>query len=746
MDALAEVSFGEWLKRRRKGLGWTQQQLAAQIHCSTVMLKKIEAEERRPSAQIVERLGVIFNIPQDEQTKFLHFARGDWKSAPTAGSDDTPWKVSSTTPRSNLPASLSSLIGREQDLSAVQTYLAEADTRLITLIGPPGIGKTRLSIEAARTALLNFPDGVFFVELAPLDEPELIANTIAHALGFVEAENLANNEQLKEVLGAKRILLVLDNCEHLVEDVSLLACDLLLACPRIKILVTSRESLRIPGEWLYPVPALDVPNENSSISMETAMHFPALALFAERARAVQSEFSLNPDNLQTVIAICAHLDGLPLAIELIAARMRLMSPQGLLERLNDQFVLSADGMRALSTRQKTLRNAIGWSYNLLSAEEKSLFAYLSVFSGGFTLGAVEAAYSVLFTSRSVASLIASLSDKSLLQWTLDTRGETRFHMLVTIRQFALDMLRSLGNETQARHLHLACFLAIAEKGDAEIRGPSQVEWVNRIQNDHNNMRAALDWAVASGKTESALRLLCALGWPWEIRGHYDEARNWLGKIRALPDVADYPFHLARTLNHLGRYNWTQDNSREARLLLEESRAIATGLGVKGEKSLAEALNWLGLLEIDRNKDAARFLLERSLRLNQRCKDDWGIAVSTFQLGILESKSDHPDVALTLLAEGLEIFRRLGDLFFISRVSTFLGYLFLDHGEYDRARPLFEQHLAIDTELHFWDGIAQGWRDLGHLAHRQGDHEHAQTYYEHSQAVAREHGIALKTIP
>jgi predicted ATPase/DNA-binding XRE family transcriptional regulator len=746
MDALTEVSFGEWLKRRRKGMGLTQQQLAAQIHCSTVMLKKIEAEERRPSAQIVERLAEIFDIPPNEQTAFLRFVRGDWKSVPNAGIEDMPWQVSPTAPRSNLPASVNSLIGREQDLSDVQKYLEEANTRLITLIGPPGIGKTRLSIESARTALLNFPDGVFFVELAPLDESDLIAITIAQVLGFVEAKNISTNEQLKAVIGAKRILLVLDNCEHLIEDVSLLASDLLLACPRVKILATSRESLRVPGEWLYPVPAFDVSNENSSIDMETAIHVPALALFAERARAVRSSFSLNPDNIQTVITICAHLDGLPLAIELIAARMSVMSPQTLLERLNDQFVLSADGMRAISMRQKTLKNAIGWSYNLLSAEEQMLFVYLSVFSGSFTLKAVEAAFSVLFTSRSISSLVTSLSDKSLLQWTLDTRGETRFHMLVTIQQFASDVLRSSGNEPQAHDLHLAYFLAIAEKGDAEIRGPNQVEWVNRIQSDHNNMRAALDWAVFSGKTELALRLLCALGWFWEIRGHYLEARNWLGKIRTLPDVADYPIPLARTLNHIGRYNWTQDNSQEARILLEESRAISTKLGAKGEKSLAEALNWLGLLEIDHNKEAAKFLLEYSLTLSQQCKDDWAIAVSTFQLGILESKSDHSDLALSLMEEGLEMFRHLGDLFFIARVSSFLGYLFLDHGEYDKARQLFEQHLAIDTELQFWDGIAQGWRDLGHLARRQGDHEQAQSYYDQGQAVAREHGIVLKTMP
>jgi transcriptional regulator with XRE-family HTH domain len=264
---LAEVTFGEWLKRRRKGLGLTQRQLAARIYCSSVMLKKIEAEERRPSAQIVERLAETFNIPKNEKAALLRFARGDWKAAPGETEEDFPWSTSIRSPRTNLPAPVTSLIGREKEIAAVREYLEKADIRLVTLIGPPGIGKTRLSIESARAALPDFPDGVFFVPLAPLDDPSLIALTIIQALGYVEKGNFSSTKQLIEGIGEKQMLIVMDNCEHLIEEIASLASELLSACSRLKILVTSRESLRVPGEWLYPLPALEHPTENSPVDL-----------------------------------------------------------------------------------------------------------------------------------------------------------------------------------------------------------------------------------------------------------------------------------------------------------------------------------------------------------------------------------------------------------------------------------------------------------------------------------------------
>ncbi len=735
---MADLSFGAWLKRQRKASDLTQEQLADQVGCSAIAIRKIEAEERRPSAQIAERIAQIFHIPKNEQLTFLNFARGNISLAPKETVNDVPWRASNASARVNLPATVTSLIGRGKELAFVRDYLLNPNIRLITLVGPPGIGKTRLSLEAARTYASEFSDGVFFVALAALDDPSLITSAVIQALGYVEAKKQPLFLQLADGIGDKHILLVLDNCEHLIEDLAPLASRLLSACSRLKILSTSRESLRIPGEWLYSIPALDVPKENAPVNMETIADFPALALFTERARAVRADFVLTAENIQAVAAICIQLDGLPLAIELIASRIRFMSPQALLENLTDSFILSADGMRAVSARQKTLNNAIGWSYNFLPPEEQKLFSFLSVFSGGFTLKAIETIFSEMFTGKPVADLVASITNKSLLQRALDTRDETRFNMLGTIQQFALTCLRNANYEAEIRNEHLAYFLDLAERGDKEMRGPSQAKWADLLESEHDNFHAALDWAVSDQNTESALRLLCALGWPWEVRGHYTEAHGWLNKIRALPDVSHYPLILARTLNHIGRYLWTQKNIPEANSLLEESRAISLKLGVEGELCLAETLNWLGLVLDD--TEETRSILEQGLELNQKWGDERGVALSTFHLGILESDLDHADAALSLLEKSLALFRQFGDLFFISRVSLFLGYLFLKQGDYEKTSRFFEDHLRLDMELQFWDGIADGWRDLGNLHRQQGNFEKAEEYYEQSRTVCREHGL------
>ncbi len=739
---MADVSFGEWLKRQRKATGLTQEQLANQVGCSAIAIRKIEAAERRPSAQIVERLALIFHISKNEQKDFLRFARSESDFSLSAIGKDKPWQNLRRSESSNLPAQLNSFVGREREMMDVHAYLQKEDTRLVTLVGPPGIGKTRLSLEAARASLADFADGIFFIPLAALDDPSLIPLTILQALDYVETGEPSPVKQLSKGIGSKRILLVLDNCEHLIDDVALLASELLSACSRLTILATSRESLRIPGEWLYSIPTLGVPKDNLSIHIETAANFPALTLFAERARAVRADFALSAENVQAVASICVQLDGLPLAIELIATRIRLMSAQSLLKNLTDTFILSADGMRAVSARQKTLNNAIGWTYNLLPVDEQKLFDYLAVLSGGFSLHAAEAIVSGIFAEKSVMDLVMSLSDKSMLQRELDENGEVRFSMLVTLQQFALGRLRASGSEAQVRDEHLAHFVKLSERENVEIRGPGQVESARRIQREHDNLRAALEWSISSQKTESALRLLSALGWHWEIQGHYREARNWLDRIRAMPNVLQYPVLYARILNHIGRYYWTQDAFDEAREMLEESERLSLQLGSQGEICLAEASNWLGLLVTfyDQDLERARFLFERGLELYERHGEPWGTALSTFHLGLLEDKLNHADRAFSLLQSGLAMFQQLGDQFFISRTSLFLGYLYLDREDYEKTRYYFEEHMRIDTELQFWDGIAEGWRDLGALYKKQGDLQKAEDCLERSRQVCDDHGL------
>lgn len=733
-------SFGPWLKLKRKSLDLTREGLADRVGCAAATIRKIESEERRPSAQIVERLAEIFNIPASERDAFLRFARRGQHSVISDTAEEPPWQTGKNIPRTNIPAPVTSFVGREQDLALVCGYLSSPEIRLVTLIGPPGIGKTRLSIEAGRASQARFPEGVFFIPLAALDAG-LVAPAIAQTLGYVETKNLSAEKQLFAGIGGKQILLILDNCEHIVESIAALVSDLLTACPFLKILATSREALRIPGEWLYSVPSLNTPKTNLPIGTDAASKFPALELFAERARAVRSDFALNPDNVQAVAAICAQLDGLPLAIELIAARVRVMSPEALLERLNAQFVLSADGMRAVSARQKTLNNAIDWSYSLLAPEEQKALTWLSVFAGGFTMEAAEAILDAMPTGRSVPDLIASLTDKSLLQHSVGICDEIRFSMLVTIQQFALNSLRRMGGEQEARSRHLAYFLELAEKGEIEIRGPSQVEWADLMESEHDNFRGALEWAVSTQNTKSALCLLRALGWPWEIRGHYSEAHCWLDEIRTLPDPGNFRAETAAVLNHIGRHSWTQGHIEDARALLLESQGIAQELGEDGELLLADALNWLGLVAIlgDRDVKLSKSMFERALALNAKRGNQKGAAISTFHLGITEIDQNE-SAAFSLLEQSLATFDRFGDLFFIARVSDFLGKLCLKQGNLERAKHLFEQRLRNDKQVRFWDGIVEGWFDLGNLYFQQGNYEQASQCFEESVFACNEHGL------
>ena len=688
---MAEVSFGEWLKRRRKSVGLTQEQLAQQVNCSTITLRKIEAEERRPSAQIVERLAEIFNIPPHEHTNFLRYARGDWKSAPREIMEDVPWQVSTTIPPTNLPISLTSLIGREQDVAIVCEYLSRADIRLVTLIGPPGIGKTRLSTEAARQSLRDFPDGVFFIALAPLDDPTLIASTLAQTLGFVGVKNLSTSEQLMKGIGDKQMLLVLDNCEHLIEGVVSLASGLLSTCSCLKILTTSRESLRTPGEWQYLVPTLSVPKEKSPMDLETVSQFPALTLFAERARAVRSDFTLNAENIQPVASICAQLDGLPLAIELIAARVRLMSPQFLLAKMNDHFVLSANGMRAPSTRQKTLNNAIGWSYNLLSDEEQKMFARLSVFSGGFTLEAAEAIFSRTTVDKSVSDLVASLLDKSLLQRTAE--DEARFSMLVTIQKFALERLQSMGEESEVRYWHFDYFLNLAEAGERHMYGHGQLEWLGHLQAELDNFRGAFEWNLAQQtNVEKSLRLAAALGSFWRIRSDFHEAQHWLEIVLSLDEAEHYPNVYAKALLIMGIFQMMYVSPEVGEPLLSQSVILARRLD--DNHILGEALDYLGLaLAFQKKYDQAHTLLEESQMLFHAANDKKGIALTKWHLGWIFEDEGNQTTAFELLKQALTLLEELGDIHRQSILLRSIAWHLLEAGDFKQGSATLRQALS-----------------------------------------------------
>jgi predicted ATPase/transcriptional regulator with XRE-family HTH domain len=728
-------SFGDWLKRKRKSLDLTQEELAKQVGCSAAAIRKFEAEERRPSVQIVGRLAGIFDIPLKEQPGFRRFARGELRSAPAEAEEDFPWQASTRHIPSNLPATVTSLVGREQEISLVREYLVDPTIRLVSLIGPPGIGKTRLSLETARTILSDFPNGVFFVALAPLEDASLFAFTVAQVLGFLERTRQPAIQQLTDGIRDKQMLIVLDNCEHLIEDVAMLASELLSACPRLKILVTSRESLRIPGEWIYTVPALNVPKEDSSVDVATVSEFPALTLFSERARAIRSDFALDAENIQPVTAICAQLDGLPLAIELMAARMRLMTPQSLLEHLNREFVLSADGMRAASARQKTLNDAITWSYNLLSEEEQRLFAWLSIFSGGFTLEAAEAVFSEIFAGKSLSSLVTSLLDKSLLQRSFDpeARGETRFSMLVTIHQFALNRLQSMGNKTDARNKHLAYFLKLAEKADKEVRGPNQVEWLRHLSTERDNLRSSLSWAIETRQTKAALQMASDLSLFWYRRSDLSEGRQWLGQVLTMPDAPQHPTLYSYALAQLAFHTWLQIGPKEARPFVEQALSVARANHDKW--NTAWALNVLGLILISEdNFEAAQSTLEKSKALFREIHDEWGYANAVISLGNGAHNQDDQATALALHEESLIEFRQLGDKYFEEVALRFIGMLQVKQGELTHGVAALREALILAQQINSKYEIASGLRCMGDAAQAKGNPARAVHFYWASRNI------------
>jgi predicted ATPase/class 3 adenylate cyclase/DNA-binding XRE family transcriptional regulator len=920
---MEQHSFGYWLKLKRKALDLTREQLAERVGYSAATIRKIEDEERHPSAQVVERLAQIFNIPLDEREAFLRFARGDWQAAPISNVENTLWLVSGNEPsnakiylatflftdiesssklwetaqekmkialqrhheilqeaitsnrggvfqiigdafcaafptvpsaisaavkaqkrlhqeqwdlpfpirvrmgihtgeaertsngnyasnptlnrvarilsaahggqvllslatkdlvkdelpantvlrdmgehylknltspehlfqltiaglpsdfpplntlthRHNLPVQLTSFIAREKEIALVHEYLSKEDIRLVTLMGPPGIGKTRLSIEAARALLPDFSDGVFFVALAVLEDPNLIAAATARALGYVGAKDISTIEQLKEGIGDKNLLLVMDNCEHLIEAVALFASDLLFACPQLKILTSSRESLRIPGEWLYAVPAFDLPRDSSSLNPETASQYPALALFVERARAVRSDFSLNADNIETVAAICARLDGLPLVIELIAARMRLMTPQALLDRLSGQFVLTVDGMRAASERQKTLRSAIDWSYKLLPPEEQRLFAYLSVFSGSFTLNTVEAMLARKVTEKPLPNLIALLLDKSLLKLA-SNREESRevgYTMLVTIQGYARERLQEMSEEAEIRNLHLAYFLDLAEKADRELRGHNQLEWLHRLGAEVDNLRAALDWAMETRQTELALQLVRKLDWLWHVRGDHTEGRQWLKNALELPDLSSYPEAHSEALTQLAHQTWLQIGAKEARPWVEQALSIARARDDKW--NTAKALAVLGLVLIhEQNFDLAESTLKESMGFFQEVNDKWRYAHTVICLALGAYRQAALATALDRAREALMLFREVGDRYFQSAALRHIGNVQIKLGELGRGVAAVQEALMLSRQLDSKFEIAQELWIFGRAAEAYGKMAHAVCFFWASRNI------------
>jgi predicted ATPase/class 3 adenylate cyclase len=433
----------------------------------------------------------------------------------------------------NLPAQPTPLIGREREAAEARERLRRPEVRLLTLAGPGGTGKTRLALQVAVDVLEDFADGVFFVPLAPISDPTLVASTVAQTLGVQETGSRPLLERLKEFLQDKAVLLVLDNFEQVIAAVPVVTA-LHAACPRLKSLVTSREVLRLQGEHEFPVPPLAVPDLRHLPASERLSQYAAAALFIQQASAVKPDFMVTNDNAPAVAEICVRLEGLPLAIELAAARSKLLSPQALLARLGSRLELLRGGARDLPARHQTLRGAIAWSYDLLSPDEQALFRRMAVFVGGCTLEAAEAVCRAAGPPElDVLEGMTSLVDKSLLRQEEEANREPRFQMLETIREYGLECLTTSGELESARRAHATDYLALAEEAEPELTGPQQGVWLHRLETEHDNLRAALQWSQARQDAETGLRLGGALWRFWLVRGYLREGRERLGRLLAL---------------------------------------------------------------------------------------------------------------------------------------------------------------------------------------------------------------------
>ncbi len=939
---MAEVSFGEWLKRRRKALGLTQEQLAQKISCSASALRKIEAEERRPSEGIINQLAEVFEIPIEERASFLKFARGNWAAAPPGTTEAAPWRdshalesrdlskpgihlatflftdiedstklwetvpekmkgavqrhhailqeaitsnggevfqiigdafcaafptaasaifaaatsqrgfdqepwdlpfpirvrmgihtgeaerisvdpivggyntnptlnrlarilqaghggqvlVSFVTkellndslpantslrylgkyylrslvrsedlfqlditglpsdfsplkilhlPKHNLPSQLTSFIGRETEIAEVIRLLKKQ--RTVTLVGPGGTGKTRLSIEIANEISTQYPGGVWFVELAPILDGQLVPYATAMAIGLREEPQRPIIETLSEYLRDKQLLLILDNCEHLVEACAPLVERLLHGAPQIRILATSREILGIGGETSYLVPSLKLPDMEFLRTVEELSQCESIRLFIERASAKTQKFAIAEENASSIAQICHRLDGIPLAIELAAGKIRILSTHQIAERLDDRFRLLTNGNRTALPRHQTLRAAIEWSYNLLSIAEQTLFRRLSIFVGGWTLEAAESVCADqdnliedVLKQEEILELLNQLVNKSLVM-TEERNAEIRYYLLETIRQYAEDLLTISTESNEMRNRHLNYFLGLAEEAERYLTGPDQLNWLNLLEIDHNNLRAALEWSLHSSTDESAVRIVAALGQFWWVHNHFEEGQEWIRLVTAkgLNNKAHATaLHWGSTLaRSKGHFEMAKKLSKES---LEICRLIEYGEG------MARALNVVGSIEYFENEfSKAQEVWNEALAIYQELGDKRGIVFVLNNLGYLALTQGNIEQAQKLNEECVTYCREVGDKWSLSRVLLNVGHAIYAQGNMMMARELYEEDLAIGIELGDTDCTAYALISLANVVYGEGHYIRSAQLQGATSTVFREAEIYLEPV-
>jgi predicted ATPase len=685
--------FGAWMRSRRLARRWTQEELATLLGYDVTYVRKIEWGARKATEGVRARLAMVFELPVESLP--------DAASSPAAAV--------------RLPSPATSFLGRTREVGEICDLLLRASSRLVTLVGAPGIGKTRLAIEAAAGLDDRLEHGSRFVPLLDVENPGDVPLAVCTAMGLAPSGPRAAERLMADHLRPLELLLVLDNFEH-VAAAAPLAAFLLAEAPALRVLVTSREPLRVAGETQYPVPPLAFGGPGD----------PAVALFADRARMVRPDFTLETEDVEPVTGICSRLDGVPLAIELAAAATRLLSPAALLGELDHVLDLPSKGPRDAPAHQQTLRATIDWSYRLLEDEERAVFAHLGVFVGGFTLEAAAAVCGGVAVDRSrVVAGVASLVDKSLLGTRPDAPGASRVVALQAVHEFALERLEERGEADELRRRHARYYAELAERAEDHLTGKEQAAWLDVLGVEQTNLVAALRWALAADPP-IALRLAAALWRFWLLRSHFTAGREWLEQALSLGPAED-PARV-RAATGAGVLARSQGDYDRAEQLFDEATDLARRLGRTAEVALA-VLN-SGIVAEHRGRyDAAASLFEQSLSMYQGVGSHRGVGHALNCLGNIALDRGDTASATRFFEEALAAFKRLEDHWSVALACTNLGWVAYSAGDSVRARTWYDHSLAVHRSLGNERGIANTLSNIGRVSRLEGDGRTATAYLE-----------------
>ncbi len=747
-----ERAFGVLLRQQRLVAGLTQEELAERAGMGRRSIQHLERGEVQPQRVTAHRLAVALALTGEQRARFEALGGASPRQRSSSEGSDTartPERDPEGIVRHNLPLQLTSFVGRERELAEVIRLLGT--TRLLTLTGTGGTGKTRLALQVASNLLDHYPRGVWLADLASLTDPASVPAVVAAAMGVREEAGQPLLATLVAALRPRHLMLVLDNCEHLLDACAALVQALLRGCPQVKVLATSREGLGLAGEILWRVPSLALPDLQHLPPPETLAQMEAVRLFGERALAVQPHFAVTEQNAAVVAQVCGRLDGIPLALELAAARLRGLSIEHLAARLDQRFRLLTGGSRAALARQQTLQATVDWSYSLLNTAEQTLFNRLAVFAGGFTLEAAEEVCAGgPIATEEVLDLLLRLVDKSLVVAEGSAGDIERYRLLETLRQYGRERLLAAGEADDLYARHLAHYHALAEEAELALFGPEAVHWIDQLDAEQMNLRQALRWTLDAGAVQEGLRLAAALAEYWHLRGYMGEGEQWLGGLLALPEAVSRTTVRARALTAIASMrrsirmlDGSQTVGIETQELVAEAISIARETGDKA--ALSFALYLLGGWIARQDHTAGRAMLEENLVLCRELDLQPSVAATIHRLGDVAWEQGDTEAARTWWSEALDLTRQAGFQEGIAVTLGDLGMMAFHEGDYATARGQIAESLALyrAQHMHFLVAVALGC--LGAVARAQGNTALARSCYEEKlafwQGIGNRTGIA-----